>query len=312
MEKLYAAPLEGVTYGVWRQAHRAVFGGADCYYTPFLAPGNSLRFQTKELRELSGGERDLVPQLLANRSDYFLWAAEELYAMGYREVNFNLGCPSGTVVAKHKGSGALRDPAELDALLDGIFSGLPAGMQLSVKTRIGLNSEDEWPALLEIFERYPICELTVHPRLQTEFYKGTARRAVFRETMAATKLPLVYNGDVTTPEDEAFSWGCGVMVGRGLIEHPALLRQVKGGPAASRGELETFHEMLLEGYRAYLPGEQPLLHRMKEFWRYFSASFAETERAMKALQKAKTLTDYRSAAESILRSCALASEAKEI
>ena len=305
MNKRYAAPLEGVTYGVWRNAHRSVFGGADRYFAPFFAPNNSMRFQTKELRELTGGEPDLVPQILANRSDYFLWAAGELKAMGFREINFNLGCPSGTVVAKHKGSGALREPKELDALLEEIFSGLPAGMQLSVKTRIGLRSTDEWPALLEVFNKYPICELTVHPRLQYEFYSGTARRDVFLQTAAQTALPLVYNGDVTAPGDEAFSWDCGVMVGRGLVGNPALLRQERGGAPASRGELERFHGLLLEGYGEYMPGEQPLLHRMKEFWRYFADSFTEAERPMKALQKAKTMTDYRSAAESILKNCPL-------
>ena len=308
MQNLYAAPLEGVTFAVWRQAHRAVFGGADRYYAPFFSPGNNMRFQTKELRELSGGEPDLVPQVLTNRSDWFLWAANELRAMGYREVNFNLGCPSGTVVAKHKGSGALRDLGELDALLNEIFSGLPAGMQLSVKTRIGLNSPEEWPMLLEVFGRYPISELTVHPRVQREFYNGSAHRDVFLKTLEQTALPLVYNGDVTAPEDPAFSWGCGVMVGRGLVGDPALLRRVRGGAPADREELVRFHGLLLEGYAAYMPGEQPLLHRMKEFWRYFAASFGDADRPLKALQKAKTLPDYRSAADSILCTCPLRGE----
>ena len=305
MQNLYAAPLEGVTCAVWRQAHRVVFGGADRYYAPFFSPGNNMRFQAKELRELSGGESDLVPQVLTNRSDWFLWAANELCTMGYREVNFNLGCPSGTVVAKHKGSGALREPEALDKLLNEIFSGLPAGILLSVKTRIGLSSLDEWPALLEVFARYPISELTVHPRLQREFYNGSAHRDVFLKTMELTALPLVYNGDVTVPEDPAFSWGCGVMVGRGLVRDPALLRRVRGGAPASREELERFHALLLEGYAVYMPGEQPLLHRMKEFWSYFSASFAAADRPMKALQKAKTLADYQSAANAVLRGCPL-------
>ena len=306
--QLYAAPLEGVSYGVWRHAHRSVFGGVDRYYAPFITPNNSMRFQTKDLRELGAGESDLVPQILTNRSDYFLWAAVQLHQMGYEELNLNLGCPSGTVVAKHKGSGALREPKELDKLLDGIFSGLPTGMRLSVKTRIGMKSTDEWPTLLEVFERYPISELTIHPRLQNEFYHGYANREIFRQTMGKTNLPLVYNGDVTTPADPAFGWGSGVMVGRGLVGNPALLRQVRSGPPARREELEQFHELLLEGYRAYMPGEQPLLHRLKEFWRYFSASFAEADKELKRLQKARSLTEYRSAAMAILQQCSLKSE----
>jgi len=305
MTECYAAPLEGVTYCVWREAHRRVFGGADRYYTPFLAPSNSMRFQTKELRELSGGETDLVPQLLANRSDYFLWAAKELFDMGFREVNFNFGCPSGTVVAKHKGSGALRSPEELDALLDAVFSGLPDGMSLSVKTRIGMNDCAEWENLLTVYEKYPICALTVHPRLQCELYKGKAHRALFLKTLSETSLPLIYNGDITEYTDEAFGWGCGVMAGRGLASDPALFRKAKGGAPANREELIAFHEIVLDGYAGYLPGEQPLLHRMKEFWQYFSASFLVPEPVMKSLQKSKTLADYRSAAERVLRGCPL-------
>lgn len=306
MQNLYAAPLEGVTYAVWRSAQRRVFGGVDRYYAPFFSPGNNMRFQTKELRELSDREPDTVPQVLTNRSDWFLWAANTLHAMGYPELNFNLGCPSGTVVAKHKGSGALREPEALNILLQEIFTGLPAGMKLSIKTRIGISSVEEWPALLEVFSRYPISELTVHPRLQTELYRGTAHRDVFLHTMGRCSLPLVYNGDVTAPDDPAFAWDCSVMVGRGLVGDPALLRRVRGGAPAKRSELEEFHALLLEGYAAYMPGEQPLLHRMKEFWHYFAASFSDAERQLKALQKAKSLSDYKSAADSILRVCPLA------
>ena len=102
--KLYAAPMEGLTGYIWRRAQREMFGGVDKYFTPFLSPNGNLTFQRKELDEVTQGERDTVPQLLTNRGDYFVWAARELYAMGYREVNFNLGCPSGTVTAKHKGA----------------------------------------------------------------------------------------------------------------------------------------------------------------------------------------------------------------
>ena len=136
MPKLYTAPLEGVTTYIWRNAHREIFGGADQYYTPFLSPNGNFNFQTKELREVTQGETDLIPQLLTNRAEYFIWGAKELQRLGYRQVNFNLGCPSGTVVAKHKGSGLLSDPIYLDELLDTIFNALP-DLEISLKTRIG-------------------------------------------------------------------------------------------------------------------------------------------------------------------------------
>lgn len=301
MVKLYAAPLEGLTTCLWRQVHREMFGGADRYYTPFLSPNANREFQTKELREITSGERDLVPQLITNRAEYFIWGARELQKLGYDEVNFNLGCPSGTVVAKHKGSGLLTDPAELDAVLEEIFNALP-DMKISVKTRVGRYDAAEWERLLTVYEKYPIAELTVHPRVQKEFYSGTARRDLFRSAMERTKLPLVYNGDVQAPDDEALTWGCPVMVGRGLLARPALFREIKGGTAATRAELTAYHDALLEGYRI-LFGDLPAIHKMRELWNYLSLSFADTEPYLKRIRKAKTISEYLSAAQGILCEC---------
>ena len=102
MNKLYAAPMEGLTGYLWRQVHAALFGPADKYFTPFLSPNATRTFQRKELDEIDPAHNAglyVVPQLLTNRAEHFLWAAGELYARGYREINFNLGCPAGTVAA---------------------------------------------------------------------------------------------------------------------------------------------------------------------------------------------------------------------
>ena len=181
--KLYAAPMEGLTTYIWRRAQREVFGGVDKYFTPFLSPNGNLAFQQKELDEVSQGETDTVPQLLTNRGDYFVWAARELYAMGIREVNFNLGCPSGIVTAKRKGAGLLAYPEELDRCLEEVFAALP-DMRVSIKTRIGKNDPAEWGRLLAIYGKYPVSELIVHPRVQKEFYRGAVHRDAFELALA--------------------------------------------------------------------------------------------------------------------------------
>ena len=178
MYKQYAAPMEGLTTWLWRQVHYEVFGGADKYFTPFLSPNANLTFQSKELREVqNSGGVPVVPQLLTARAEHFIWASRALSDMGYREINLNAGCPAGTVTAKQKGSGLLRSPEELDRLLDGIFTAL-GDLCISVKTRIGCHADEEWDALLEVYNRYPIHELIIHPRVQKDFYGGTARRGV--------------------------------------------------------------------------------------------------------------------------------------
>lgn len=250
MHEWYAAPMEGLTGWRWRQVQHEMFGGAALYVTPFVSPNGNFSFQRKELEEMDP-ERNrgipVVPQILTNRAEYFVWAAKECRSRGWEQVDLNLGCPSGTVTGKNKGAGLLRQPELLRQLLDGIFDALP-DMKISVKTRIGWERAEEWPALLALLETYPICRLTVHPRVRTQFYKGTADREVFRWTAEHTALPLCYNGDVTTVRDlremgETFPDDA-VMVGRGLVADPSLLRQATGGPAASLEELREFHDRL--------------------------------------------------------------------
>ena len=297
-KQYYAAPMEGMTTWLWRRVHHRIFGGADKFFTPFLSPNATCTFQVKERREIDHNEGlNVVPQLLTADPGHFIWAARVLADMGYSEINLNLGCPSGTVAAKRKGSGLLSWPDQLTALLDGVFDALP-GMRISVKTRIGRHDDGEWPALLDIFNRYPIHELIVHPRVGKDMYRGTARRQVFHWTRQHTGLPLVYNGDIWTPEDAA-SWDVSVMTGRGLIADPALLRRARGGAPAARAELADFMGELADGYEATV-GQDATLHRMWELWFYLIAAFPEAGDALKKMRKCRRLADYRPIAAAVM------------
>ena len=148
---LSLAPMEGITGHVFRRVHAECFGALDCYYTPFLPPprvGN--RFGGKAFKEVDPANNqglNVVPQLMSKNADEFVWAAQVLADMGYREVNLNLGCPSGTVVAKGKGSGFLRNLDELEAFLSDVCERSP--LPVSVKTRLGLENDDEYERVLE-------------------------------------------------------------------------------------------------------------------------------------------------------------------
>lgn len=312
MNELYAAPMEGLTGWRWRQVHRQVFGGADLYFTPFLSPNANHNFQTREKEEIDPARNEgvpLVPQILTNQPDYFLWAAEECRRRGYLHVNLNLGCPSGTVTGKKKGSGLLREQALLRALLDGIFDGLPGDMQVSVKTRTGWDGEEDWPGLLELFGGYPIARLIVHPRLRTQFYKGEADRELFDWTAHHTDLPLCYNGDLTSAEElrtmSARYPGCPMMVGRGLMADPALLCRARGGPAATVEELHGFHDQLYGLYRRDLSGDVPVLHHMRELWNHLSQPFLDTEELLRRVRKARSCGEYETAVAAFFASARL-------
>ncbi|MBR6812347.1 MAG: tRNA-dihydrouridine synthase family protein [Oscillospiraceae bacterium] len=301
--------MEGLTRAVFRARHCEIFGGADRYFTPFITPGADGFFSEKELREIRpedcGGAKT-VPQLLTAHSEHFLWAARNLAELGYSEVNLNLGCPSGTVVAKHKGSGMLADLPALDRFFNDIFEGIrPLDLKISVKTRIGLENADSWGALLEVFNRYPICELTVHPRLRKQFYKGKPDYDSFALALGKANMPLCYNGDIFSVIDaEAFKAkfpaGDKIMLGRGLIANPALARQLRGGSAIKAEELRRFHDALMEDYLALIGGQTNVMHKMKELWSYWDCLFPQCKKELKELRKAKRFSDYRSAAAAIL------------
>ena len=299
MSPRYAvAPLEGITTFVFRNAHHRMFGGADRYFMPFFSPAAEHLLTARERRDLDPAHNQapgLVPQVMTRRAEDFLWAAEQVRDMGYTEVNLNLGCPSGTVAAKGKGSGFLARPEELDRFFEEVFA--KAELPVSVKTRLGIRDPEEFWPLLEIFNRYPIAELTIHPRVQKEFYRGEVHRDIFAQALKKSRNPVCYNGDLVTVEDcdaleSAFPQLDSVMIGRGVAADPALLRKRRGGPAATREELQAFTRELYEGYcRAY--GQAgPAAQRMKELWFYLIHLFEGGEKQAKAMRRLKFPREY--------------------
>lgn len=215
--------------------------------------------------------------------------------LGYTEVNLNFGCPSGTVTAKGKGAGMLRDPARLDAFLDAVFSAVEG--PVSVKTRIGVQKPEEFAALLDIYNHYPICELTIHPRVMKQLYRGQADRAAFAAALPECRMPVCYNGDVTTPEalhalEAEFPQLSGIMVGRGLIADPALFRRAQGGAPASREELRGYCDDLYHGYTEAFGAASCAVSRMKAHWFYLIHRFEGADPLEKPLRKAREGWEY--------------------
>lgn len=290
----YFAPMEGLTDSVFRRLHHQFFPGLDRYYMPFLSPTIHRTLTQKEQRELPMADSvpfTAIPQILTKIPEDFLWAAQTCAERGYREVNLNAGCPSGTVVAKGKGAGLLADPDGLDRFLDAVFSASP--LPISVKTRLGMTSAEEFPKLLDIFNRYPVRELIIHPRVRQQFYDGAVDMAAFRYALANSKNPVCYNGNLCTRSElvafeQAFPQVEAVMIGRGLIGNPAML-----GPAASAQMLEAFHDALLEEYLTLFGGSRNAMFRMKENWSYLICLFENGEKLGKLLRKTTDLAQYR-------------------
>jgi tRNA-dihydrouridine synthase len=293
--RLYFAPLEGITDSIYRRLHHEYFPGLDRYYMPFLSPTMHRCLTRKEERELPEADSVpfvAIPQILTKNPDDFLWAAQQCADRGYQEVNLNVGCPSGTVVAKGKGSGMLSDPEGLDRFLDRVFS--EVSLPVSVKTRVGLKSDEEFPRLLEIFDRYPIRELIIHPRVRTDFYKPPLRLESFSYALEHTQLPLCYNGDILGIADlnriqAQFPQVNAFMLGRGLVGDPGML--TPGGTDIA--DLERFHDHLLEEYSVCFGSTRNAMFRMKENWFYLAQHFDGGEKLFKSLRKTTDLEEYR-------------------
>ncbi|WP_461816055.1 tRNA dihydrouridine synthase [Faecalimonas sp.] len=309
--KYYLAPLESVTTYVFRNIYHKYFLPLDKYFTPFIVPHPNKRFNTREKKELSREHNQglyVVPQLLTNRAEDFITTAKEIASMGYSEMNLNLGCPSGTVVAKGKGSGFLAYPDELDRFLDEIYNKLD--VKISVKTRIGKNSPDEFFHLLEIYNKYPIEELIIHPRLQTDFYKNKPNWEIFQEAVNISKHSLCYNGDIYTFEDfqqfkNTFPTVKKVMCGRGVVANPALFSTIETGRKLDKNVLKNFHDDIYIAYQAISSGERNVLFKMKELWSYLSQSFDDVEKYIKKIKKAEKLFIYEKVVEELFVNCPL-------
>ncbi len=302
------APMEGVTTCVFRSVHAACFPGADRYCAPFLAPDGSGKIKRSALKDLlpENNPRGLpLPQILCSRSSAFLPLARELAAMGYEEVDLNAGCPSGTVVPKHKGAGLLLDLESLDRLLEEIFSACE--LRVSVKTRLGVESADEFTAVLEVFNRYPLAELCVHARDRKGMYRSTPDLAAFDLAFRNSRAPVCYNGNVLDRRSyekvmSTFPALDRVMLGRGAAADPALFRVLRGGAPLEAEELRDFLDRLCAAFRAAGLPEHAQLGRLKELWYYVNHMFPGADRELKRLNKAGDLDSFLAAADAFFAS----------
>ena len=295
---LYFAPLEGIGGYIYRNAQADYFEKADKYYSPFLAPNQNRSISPKEYKDIAPEHNEdimLVPQIMANNAEIFLKAAQELEQLGYKEINLNLGCPSRTEVTKYRGAGFLAKPDALEQFLEEVYSKL--NIRLSLKTRLGMEDEEEFEHLLDIYNKFPVSELIIHPRVQTDYYKNTPRMESFLNALEKSKNPVVYNGDIFNKEKYQQVMKqmdvSGVMLGRGVLANPALFGEIRGTEKLSKERLWEFHERLLADYTQEMSGERNVLFKMKELWFYLAWSFTNTEKYEKKIRKAQHLSDYR-------------------
>ena len=302
------APMEGYTDAIYRRIHRDTFGEVDQYFLPFISPSESLSFSSRQQADFSPKENagmPAVPQLLTKDADLFVRMCFMLRDAGYNEVNLNLGCPSGTVTAKGKGAGFLRNIDALRCFLDTFFSKVP--LAVSLKTRIGYDSEETWKTLLPLFCKYPVKQWILHPRLGREQYTGHPRWICYQEALKEASFPVVYNGDIFTVRDyqafhQAFPDAPGVMLGRGMLTNPALAREIRGGHRLSRDEIICFHDRLLQTDLKQWPASAAV-GRMHAVTGYLYHAFECPTAVKRQIGRAASVEEYQTAVRVLLDTC---------
>ena len=307
--------MEGITLYPLRNIHNSMFGDSiDRYYTPFITATHNFHFKKREKRDalfenspaFENDKDRICAQIMAGRPDTFLWAAVEMKKLGYQEVNLNLGCPAPTVVNRHKGAGLLLDIQYLDGMLGEIFDKLPSfadgGIDVSLKTRLGFYDEDEAENLMKLYAKYPIRELIIHSRVREDYYKKAPRVEAYLRAVEAYRenggsAPVCYNGNVFTEGGsdmisrvEAVSDA--IMLGRGIMENPALARELKGGEPLNDAELKEYLEKLYYGFAKYIPEERNVIFKMLEHWAFLADRYKDREKELKAIRKSRSKGEY--------------------
>ncbi|MCB2356864.1 tRNA dihydrouridine synthase [Clostridium estertheticum] len=303
--KYYLAPMEGITGYVYRNSYKKFFNNIDKYFTPFIVTNKSRSLKSKELRDVlpeNNKGMNVVPQILTNDSEGFIITSRKLQQLGYNEVNLNLGCPAGTVVSKNKGSGFLAKREDLDMFLDEIFK--IDDMKISIKTRIGKDSPEEFYELIKIYNKYPLEELIIHPRIQKDFYGNKPNLEVFKDALSLSINPVCYNGDIFTSDDhnklmKIFPQVKTVMLGRGIIANPRLMNEIKNNANIDKKVLKDFHDEILNKYIEVFDEDRNAIFRMKELWGYMIYMFSDNKKYAKKIKKSQNLSEYNEAVLSL-------------
>ncbi|WP_291649285.1 tRNA-dihydrouridine synthase family protein [Clostridium sp.] len=303
--KYYLAPMEGITGFIYRNTYKKFFDNIDKYFTPFIVPTSSKSFKTKELRDILPENNkgiNIVPQILTNDSEGFINTARKLQQLGYDEINLNLGCPSGTVVSKSRGSGFLAKREELDKFLDEIYK--IDDMKISIKTRIGKDRPEEFYELIKIYNKYPLEELIIHPRTREDFYGNKPNLEVFKDALTLSNNQVCYNGDIFTLEDynnlsKEFPELNTIMLGRGVLANLGLINEIKSNTNLNKEVLKEFHDGIFNDYRDIFKDDNIAIYRMKELWGYMIYIFSDNKKYAKKIKKSQKVEDYNEAVSSL-------------
>ena len=309
---LLSSPLQGFTDFRFRNAFHKYFGGIDTFYSPYIKLNGKLVVKGSYERDIlpeNNNTLQVIPQIITNDADEFLFVAKYVKQLGYNELNWNLGCPYPMVAKSGMGSGLICNTGRIDEILERAHN--ETDIVVSMKMRMGYDNPTEILDVFPILEKYPIKNIAIHARIGKQLYKGGVDLDSFQKCLDVSKHKLYYNGDITSVEKfrmlkERFPSIDHFMIGRGLIADPFLPSMIKNNTTEypkNRFEIfEEFHDTIYRDYDAYLQGPTPIKMKMLGFWEYFSESFSNPQKTYKKIKKAGNSKHYEEVVKEIFKS----------
>ena len=308
---LLSSPLQGFTDFRFRNAQNKLFGGIDTFYSPYIRLNGKMVIKASYERDLlpeNNSDLEVIPQVITNDADEFLYVAKYVRELGYKELNWNLGCPYPMVTKAGMGSGLISHPEKINNILHRAHT--ESDILVSMKMRLGYDTCDEILDVLPILDTYPLKNIAIHARIGKQLYKGGVNLDAFQQCIDNTKHKLYYNGDITSVAkfhemQKRFPTIDHWMIGRGLISDPFLPNMIKNNTAeypANKIELfSAFHDTLYAIYSESLSGSTHILLKMYHLWEYFSATFTNSHKVLKKIKKAQSIRNYEAAVAEIFK-----------
>jgi len=306
---LLSSPLQGFTDFRFRNAFQKHFGGIDTFYAPYIRLDGKSGIKSSYKRDLAPENNEnihLIPQVMTNNADDFLLVVKYIQELGYKELNWNLGCPYPMVTKRGLGSGLICEPDKIDTILKRVHE--ESDVVVSMKMRMGYEEPTEILEVFPVLEKYPIKNIAIHARIGKQLYKGGVNLDAFQDCLDTSKQKIYYNGDITSVEryremQLRFPSVDHFMIGRGLISDPFLPSMIKRDSLEypeNRWEIfREFHDELYQEYDAALSGPVPIKMKMLGFWEYFSQSFSDSRKTYKKIKKAGNAKNYHKAVEAV-------------
>ena len=299
---IVSSPLQGFTDYRFRNAHQKYFGGVDLYYAPYIRLNGKKVIKPgyqKDLQVKNNTTINVIPQVMTNSAEEFLFVSKYVQSLGYDELNWNLGCPYPMVTNKCLGSGLISDPDRIDSILDTVHSS--SDIIVSMKMRMGYDDASEILDVFPVLAKYPIKNIGIHARIGKQLYVGGVDLDSFQRCVDSTDQILFFNGDITSVArfremTDRFPMIDHWMIGRGLIADPFLPMMIKEDttdyPEDRIERFSKFHDRLLTEYSDKLTGDKAIIRKMLSYWEYFAQRFDNTDRIIKNIKKTKTIEVY--------------------